>query len=132
MPAGLAGSVGLTKMNPFVINPSTEHLEEAWAFLRFFLSEAGQTINADDDRASVLKSVALDPKYVFLDGPPYNLMPFLGGDAVDVMLQFEPSGVRRPQAVSDALNQLWRNEIPAETAAAQMAEAWRNVLRGGN
>jgi len=132
MPAGLAGSVGLTKMNPFVINPSTEHLEEAWAFLRFFLSETGQTINADDDRASVLKSVALDPKYVFLDGPPYNLMPFLGGDAVDVMLQFEPSGVRRPQAVSDALNQLWRNEIPAETAAAQMAEAWRNVLRGGN
>src|SRR5690606_18956124 len=123
MPAGLAGSVGLTKMNPFVINPSTEHLEEAWAFLRFFLSEEGQRINADDDRATMLRSVALDPKYVFLDGPPYNLMPFLGGHAVDVMLQFEPAGVRRPQAVSDALSRLWRNEIPAETAAAQMAEA---------
>ncbi len=55
MPAGLAGSVGLTKMNPFVINPSTEHLEEAWAFLRFFLSEEGQRINADDDRALMLR-----------------------------------------------------------------------------
>jgi len=129
MPAGKAGSVGLTKMNPFVINPSTQHPEEAWAFLRFFLSETGQRINADDDRAIVLKSVALDPKYVFLERPPYNMMPFLGGDAVDAMLQFEPAGVRRPQAVSDALNRLWRNQIPAATAARQMAEAWRNVLK---
>ena len=132
MPAGKAGSVGLTKMNPFVINPQAEHLEEAWAFLRFFLSEEGQTINAEDDRAVLLKSVALNPKYVFLDRPPYNLMPFVGGAAVDAMLQFEPAGVRRPQAVSEALSALWRSEIPAQTAARQMADAWRAALRAGH
>lgn len=131
MPRGKAGSVGLTKMNPFVINPRTEHLEEAWAFLRFFLSEAGQKINADDDRAVLLKSVALNPEYIYLDRPPYDLTPFVAGEAVDVMLQFEPAGVQRPQAVSDALASLWRNEIPAETAARLMADAWRAVLRGG-
>ncbi len=128
MPAGKAGSVGLTKMNPFVINPDTQHAEAAWEFLRFFLSEEGQRIVADDNRAVVLKSVALAPEYVYLDYPPYNLLPFVAGDAVDVMYQFEPPGVTRPQAVSQALNRLWRGEIPAQTAAEQMAAAWRAAL----
>lgn len=130
MPAGKAGSVGLTKMNPWVINPNTKHPEEAWAFLRFFMSEEGQRINAEDDRAVMLRSVALAPEYAVLDRPPYSLLPFIAGPAVDVMLQFEPAGVTRPKAVSDALNQMWRGEIPAQTAAQLMAEAWRTVLTG--
>ena len=113
-----------------MINPNTEHPEEAWAFLRFFLSEEGQRINADDDRAVMLRAVALSPDYVYLDHPPYNLLPFVGGAAVDAMLQFEPPGVSRPSAVSQALNRLWRGEIPAQQAAQLMAEAWRAVLPG--
>lgn len=128
MPAGKAGSVGLTKMNPFVVNPDTQYPEEAWTFLRFFLSEEGQRIVADDNRAVVLRSVALAPEYVYLDYPPYNLLPFVAGAAVDVMYQFEPPGVTRPQAVSQALSRLWKGEIPAQTAAEQMASAWRSVL----
>ncbi|HEX6971043.1 MAG TPA: sugar ABC transporter substrate-binding protein [Limnochordia bacterium] len=128
IPAGKAGSVGLTKMNPMAINPHTEHLEEAWTFLKFLLSEPAQRINALEGRATVLRSVALDPEFVFSDKPPYNLMPFLGGNAVDVTLQFEPPGVRRPEAVSQALAALWRGEIPPETAAERMAAAWRAAL----
>ena len=128
MPAGEAGSVGLTKMNPFAMNPHTAHPEEAWAFLRFTLSEAAQRENAVEGRATVLRSVALDPEFVFVDGPPYNLMPFLGGKAEDVTMQFEPSGVRRPAAINEILGQLWKGEIPATTAAQRMAEVWRGAL----
>ncbi|NLN27649.1 MAG: sugar ABC transporter substrate-binding protein [Firmicutes bacterium] len=130
MPAGKAGSVGLTKMNPWVINPSTQHPEEAWAFLRFFMSEEGQRINAEDDRAVMLRSVALAPEFLTLDRPPYTLLPFIGGPAVDAMQQFEPAGVTRPKAVNDALNQMWRGEIAPQTAAQMMAEAWRAALSG--
>lgn len=130
MPAGRAGSVGLTKMNPMAINPSTQHPEEAWAFLRFLLSEEAQLLNAQEGRATVLKSVAMAPEFVFFDRPPYNLMPFLGGKAVDVIYQFEPAGVTRPPAVSQALSDLWAGKIPARTAAERMAEAWRSALKG--
>lgn len=128
MPAGIAGSVGLTKMNPWVVNPNTDYPEEAWAFLRFFMSEEGQRINADDDRAVMLRSVALAPEYAYLDRPPYNLLPFIAGPAVDAMQQFEPAGITRPKAINDALNQMWRGEIAAQTAAQMMAEAWRTIL----
>ena len=39
MPAGKAGSVGLTKMNPLAINSHTKNMEAAWKYLRFWLSE---------------------------------------------------------------------------------------------
>jgi len=129
MPAGKAGSVGLTKMNPFAINPNTEHPEAAWKFLLFTLGEEAQRINALEGRATVLRSVALNPEFVFYDGPPYSLMGFLGGDAVDVVQQFEPPGVTRPAAINNVLRQLWNGQIPATTAAQQMAEAWRAALR---
>lgn len=77
----------------------------------------------------MLRSVALHPKYVFTDKPPYNLMPFLGGNAVDVTMYFEPAGVTRPTAVNEALTQFWKGEIPARTATAKMAQAWRAVLK---
>jgi len=130
MPAGKAGSVGLTKMNPLAINPATDKMEAAWRYLKFLLSEASQRLQAMEGRAVVLKSVALDPKLVYSDKPPYNIMAFLGGAASDVIMQFEPPSVSRPPAVTQALNQLWKGEIPARIAADIMAEAWRAALRG--
>jgi len=129
MPAGKAGSVGLTKMNPLAINPQSKNKEAAWRYLRWYLSEASQKLQAAEGRAVVLKSVALDPKTVFTEGPPYNIMGFLGGKASDVIMQFEPPGITRPTAVSDALNQLWKGTIPAQTAAKLMADAWRSALK---
>ena len=78
--------------------PDTQHAEAAWEFLRFFLSEEGQRIVADDNRAVVLKSVALAPEYVYLDYPPYNLLPFVAGGAVDVVYRIRTSrrDVRKP------------------------------------
>jgi multiple sugar transport system substrate-binding protein len=128
MPAGRAGSVGLTKMNPITMNPKAQHKEEAWRFLRYLLSEPAQRVQASEGRATLLRSVALDPKLVYTDKPPYNLMPFLGGAAVDATMQFEPAGITRPKAVNDALSELWKGNIPASTAATQMAQAWRSVL----
>ncbi len=128
MPAGRAGSVGLTKMNPLAINPATKNLEAAWKYLKFWLSEPSQRLQAQEGRAVILKSVALDPKMVYFDGPPYNIMGFLSGNASDVVMQFEPAGVSRPPAVTDALNRLWKGEIPARIAADTMAMAWRSVL----
>jgi hypothetical protein len=97
-------------------------------YLLFLLSEPSQRLQAQEDRAVVLKSVALDPKTVYSDRPPYNIIGFLGGNAADVTQQFEPAGVDRPKAVSDALAQLWKGAIPAQTAAKLMAEAWRTAL----
>jgi len=128
LPAGEAGSVGLTSMNPFAINPHSSKKDAAWEFLRFTLSEEGQRVSAIEGRATVLRAVALDPEFVFSDEPPYNLMPFLGGDAVDGTRQREPQGVRRPAAIGEILQQLWRGEIPAAAAAQQMAQVWRSVL----
>jgi multiple sugar transport system substrate-binding protein len=129
IPAGKAGSVGLTKMNPMAINPHTKNREAAWKYLKFLLSEESQRIQAAEGRAVSLRSVALDPKTVYSDKPPYNIISFLAGDAVDVTQQFEPAGVTRPPAVNDALNKLWAGQIPAQTAATLMAEAWRAVLK---
>lgn len=33
MPAGRAGSVGVTVMNPMFMNPNTSHPQQAWKFL---------------------------------------------------------------------------------------------------
>lgn len=128
LPAGRAGSVGLTSMNPFAINPFSRNPEAAWTFLRFVLSEPAQRIIAEEGRATVLRSVALSPEFMLTDGPPYSIMPFIGGQAVDATLFQEPSGVTRPAAINQALNQLWQGEIAPRTAAEQMAAAWRAVL----
>lgn len=128
LPAGKAGSVGLTSMNPFAINPFTKNAEAAWTFLRFVLSEPAQRVIALEGRATVLKSVALSPEFLYTEGPPYNIMAFLGGNAVDATLFVEPLGVTRPAAINEALNELWRGEISARTAAEKMAAAWRAAL----
>lgn len=129
IPAGKAGSVGVIKMNTMAINADTPYPDLAWEFLQSYLSEPVQAAIAATGRAVALRSVALNPDLVISDVPPYDISSFLYGDSVSVLLNEPPSGMVRPQAVTDALSRLWAGEISPEAAAQIMAESWRNALK---
>lgn len=128
-PAGRAGSVGITSMHPFSISATTKYPDAAWEFLKFVMSRPMQILRAKDGRAVMLRSVALSSEFVMSNKPPYNMIPFLGGDAVDAVRNATPPGVQTPDVIAKTLASLWKGEIPAETAARTMADAWRIALK---
>lgn len=128
VPAGPAGRETIVNSAGFVISASTPHPDEAWEFVKYATSEAGQTELAKIGlaipiRESVTKSEAylgqeaqIDHQ-VFVDALDYaNVKPSFKGYE-------EWSG-----AVGDALNLAWTEGVPLKDALDEAVDFGNDAL----
>lgn len=85
LPAGPAGSFGTIGGWGLMINKNTEHVDEAWEFVKFKAGAEGQKINAITGSQPPLIQSLYDDEEIIEANPFFELM----GDAVD-------TGVARP------------------------------------
>jgi multiple sugar transport system substrate-binding protein len=82
-PRGQAGSVSRREMNPIAISATSQHKDEAWRFIKFWLSDRIQYQVVIKERAVPPQtySVAARRDFWFSDKPPYDYRPFIFPDA---------------------------------------------------
>ncbi|MGV3491883.1 MAG: ABC transporter substrate-binding protein [Devosia sp.] len=127
-PAGPAGRATLVNSAGITISSTTEHPDEAWEFVKFVISEAGQTkLTSLGFAIPVLEAVATSPVYleqaakgnhkVFLDALEYaRTKPSFKGYE-------EWSGI-----VGEELAMVWSGDQSIEDALANIPPAADDVL----
>jgi multiple sugar transport system substrate-binding protein len=129
MPTGPAGRATSVNSAGFVVAKDSKHPKEAWEFIKFALSEAGQKRLAELGFAiPVLKSVAESPSYLKQAGPAINQQVFL--DALQYA-HVKPSFKGYDQwstVVGDGLAPAWNGEKDINAVLDEIVPAADAVL----
>ena len=111
MPAGPAGRATSVNSAGFVIGKDSKHPDAAWAFIRYCLSQAGQTRLTEMGLAiPVLKSVANSPVFLNQKTVNINQQVFLDSLAFAHMKPVFKGYDEWASAVGDGMAPIWTGE----------------------
>ncbi len=127
MPTGPAGQATSVNSAGFVIAKDSKHPDEAWKFIEYVLSPAGQTALAELGLAiPVLKSVAESPVFLEQKTADINQQMFLDSLAFAHMKPVFKGYDEWSAAVGDGMATIWTGETeldPTLDEAVQAADA---------
>jgi multiple sugar transport system substrate-binding protein len=128
-PAGPAGRATSVNSAGFVVAANSKHPDEAFQFIKFAMSSAGQTRLAELGFAiPVLESIAESP--VYLDQPNFSIDQQIFLDALQYA-HMKPSFRGYDEwstVVGDGLIPVWLGEMPIDEALDQIQPAADEVL----
>lgn len=111
MPAGPAGHATSVNSAGFVVAKASKYPDQAFKFIQFVLSSAGQTRLADlGFSCPVLKTVAESPAFLQQKGSSINQQVFLDGLAYAHMKPVFKGYDEWASVVGDGLGAVWRGE----------------------
>ena len=116
MPKGPAGQATSVNSAGFVVAKATKHPQEAFDFIKFVLSQSGQTRLAELGFACpVLKTVAESPIFLQQSGSTLNQQVFLDSLAFAHMKPVFKGYDEWASVVGDGMGAVWRGEADLNT-----------------
>lgn len=129
MPKGPAGSATSVNSAGFVVAEASEHPEEAFEFIKFVLSQSGQTRLTELGFAiPVLKSVAESPVFLEQQGTSINQQAFLDSLAFAHMKPVFKGYDEWSAAVGDGMIPIWTGEAELNATLDEIVKAADEVL----
>ncbi|MCJ7512124.1 MAG: sugar ABC transporter substrate-binding protein [Anaerolineales bacterium] len=129
MPKGPAGSATSVNSAGFVVAEASEHPEEAFEFIKFVLSQSGQTRLTELGFAiPVLKSVAESPVFLEQQGTTINQQAFLDSLAFAHMKPVFKGYDEWSAAVGDGMIPIWTGEAELNATLDEIVKAADEVL----
>ncbi len=129
MPAGPAGQATSVNSAGFVVGKGSKHPAEAFAFIKFVLSEAGQKRLAEMGFACpVLKSVAASPAFL-QQSTKINHQMFVDSLAFAHMKPVFKGYDEWASAIGDGLAPAWNGEADLNTTLDQIVVSADEVLK---
>lgn len=131
-PVGPSGTSGysLGGSNIIGVASTTEHPEAVWTFLKFLADEDVHAKEVFEFQTATpnLRNVALSDRFLYHDGPPYDMSPIVFNNPAKPTPQF----AKWPDfnaAVEDIIrNQVLTGSQDAQTALEQSASHLRSIL----
>jgi multiple sugar transport system substrate-binding protein len=129
MPKGPAGAATSVNSAGFVLAQGSKHPDEAFEFIKFVLSPAGQTRLTELGFAiPVLKSVAESDTFLKQPGPGIDQKVFLDSLAFARMKPVFKGYDEWSAAVGDGMAVIWTGEQPLNTTLDEVVQAADEVL----
>jgi multiple sugar transport system substrate-binding protein len=125
-PRGRAGTVALASPNPMGIAATSKHKDEAWEFIKFWLSDEVQYHLVIEARVIPPQTHSLLRKYskelLFPDKAPYDFTPYFLGASRMYPVHVRGFNASDFPLINDAIGKVWGGEVPAVTALGAAAE----------
>jgi multiple sugar transport system substrate-binding protein len=129
MPQGSAGHATSVNSAGFVVAKVTKHPQESFEFIKFVLSQAGQTRLAELGFACpVLKTVAESPTFLQQEGSTLNQQVFLDSLAFAHMKPVFKGYDEWASIVGDGMGAVWRGEADLNTTLTDIVAQADAVL----
>ena len=127
LPAGKAGAISVSKGNSYVVSTQSEHPDEAWEVMKFLQSpQVQEFLGQKLQQIPTRMSVAQSREYYIRDYTPYDLSPFVFGNAVNLPLV--PQYREIQETWRSALEDLWMGEATAKEVCSAIAAKVNKLL----
>jgi multiple sugar transport system substrate-binding protein len=120
---------GLRWTQSWVMSDQTKYPEEAWTFIKYYLSEEFQKILAETPNKGItppLKKVAYSSP--FIDPPPNNMAAFLDTAEYGFDFEYHPAWFEYQSAYSRALAPVFEGKGSVEDAVKQGVKEVNDIL----
>ncbi|HET7558905.1 MAG TPA: sugar ABC transporter substrate-binding protein [Limnochordia bacterium] len=123
-PNGAGGSINRRITHPWVIPAGAKHPDEAWRFLKFWLSDAVQHELTIDWRVRPpqIRPIAQELARLQLAGPPYSYAAFMGVTGASRALPIAvPGWDKISPEIDKAILPIWQGRVSAKSAMDALA-----------
>src|SRR5690606_14380625 len=127
MPAGPAGRVVRLWPDSFAISSTSQHVEEAWEYIKFVITQTKMDRYSGARKVPVYKALATSPEWLEQDQLP-DKMVFIQQVAYGDPLEFRPNWGEWNDARVGALRPAWMGQEPVLTGLQRWAQAIRNAI----
>lgn len=127
MPAGPAGRVVRLWPDSFAISSTSKHVEEAWEYIKFVITQTKMDRYSGARKVPVYKALATSPEWLEPELPP-NKMVFIQQVPYGDPLEFRPNWGRWDGTRAASLRPAFLGEEPVEFGMQRWAQAIRSAV----